>query len=87
MIGGKLKLKGKFQRTKERIEQKVRDILEEEENGRRDNEFVSDLKSNHNPDNRERIIFSKPLQEGSGTIMTSGKTVHGQNTDFPKLLV
>ena len=77
MIGGKLKLKGKFQENKVRIEEKVREILEEEENGRRDAEFLGTLKNNHNPDNRERIILSKPVQEGHGTIMTSGKTVHG----------
>ena len=47
---GKLKLKGKFETHKNKIEEKVREYLEEQENGQRDKEFASTLQSNHNPE-------------------------------------
>ena len=42
------------------------------------------LKHNNNPEDRERIIINKPLCEGKGLVMSSGRTIHGQNSDFTK---
>jgi hypothetical protein len=72
IIGGKLKLKGSFQRKSEkekRAAEKEDDLLESEK-----------IDFNEGPKELQKIEFAP--EPGTGRIITSGTTVHGKESKF-----
>ncbi|KRX11180.1 hypothetical protein PPERSA_10112 [Pseudocohnilembus persalinus] len=85
IIKGKLKLKGKFQTNKQLKEEKIRQKLEEEEEQKQRQIFQNAFKVNREQSGtKEKIIITYKPEEAEGKIITSQKTVHGQNTAFTK---
>lgn len=77
-IGGKLRFKGAFQKKIEEKEEKIRKNLEKiEQNGREPSPSL--LPTPVSP--KKQLIEYTP-QQGSGRILTSGKSIHGKDTHF-----
>ena len=72
---GKLRFKGSFQTKLKENEEKVRKQIEKEAE-----EDLPIAETSH-PSPKKQLIEYKP-QQGSGRILTSGKSVHGKSTAF-----
>lgn len=72
---GKLRFKGAFQAKLEENESQQKRIMEKA------NEEVLQIAENSNPSPKKQLIEYKP-QQGTGRILTSGKSIHGKNTCF-----
>ncbi|KAM3130533.1 hypothetical protein pb186bvf_017342 [Paramecium bursaria] len=83
MSSGKLKFKGKFGQKQEKLEEKVRQVVEYEQLHNEEQQFTEKIKEKGPA---KRVTIEKPLQDGRGRIQTSRTAVHGQDTDFLKQL-
>ena len=78
-ISGKLRFKGSFQKKIQDEEDKIKKVIE------KSNEDDLPIAEKHQPSPKKQLIEYK-VQQGSGRILTSGKSVHGKDTYFMKEL-